>query len=348
MLAASMVKVAEVSLPPASVSPAPSNFEKRPRTVEIAMCFTEKPTWVWVVSSFHCMVPPPVRMNVPGILPGRVRVRHGPGGSRRRSACPPAEYYLIIEYLITEILSETSGAVKPPSNRWCGHLPLAVTCRPQAQALQQRRGFLLLGRRQPRHRLANGRRVRREDLLHQRRARTGERGVARPPVGGAQLPLHIPALDQLVHQEGDPAARHEDLPLHLAQQQRTLVVQRFHDGKLGDRDAVLLEVRLRPLGNGALRPREHHIQLERRCGGRIGRLGRAGGRVGRFHLSTKITRPRRGWPVGGAGRGAHAWWLTSGMPAAPHPLPPGRPAVPPRAARACAGSSPSRAARAAR
>ena len=64
MVVASIVNSAFAILPASSVSPEPSNFEKRPRTVEMAMCFTEKPTCVWVVSSFHFMVLAPEDLRV--------------------------------------------------------------------------------------------------------------------------------------------------------------------------------------------------------------------------------------------------------------------------------------------
>src|SRR5690606_21585744 len=92
----------------------------------------------------------------------------------------------------------------------------------------------------------------------------GERGVA-----GAAVLLARAALDQAeplegVHEVGDSAAGHEDLALHLAQQERPLVVQRLEDGELAGCEAVARDVRLAVREHGRVRAREHGPQLQRK------------------------------------------------------------------------------------
>src|SRR5690606_31270797 len=90
-----------------------------------------------------------------------------------------------------------------------------------------------------------------------------------------------------IDQVGDPPARHQDLALELAQQHRTLVVQRLEHTELAGSQAVPLRVTGDQLAERRLRSREDHQELERLLFPGSG-LKAVSYYLGSKHLITKI------------------------------------------------------------
>jgi len=102
----------------------------------------------------------------------------------------------------------------------------------------------------------------RENAAHECLAIGGERGIARAPVFGAQAAFDQAALLEAVDQVSDAAARHQDLLLHFAQEELTFVVERFHDGELGEGETVASDVAGGALANSRIGPGKDDPEFE--------------------------------------------------------------------------------------
>ena len=69
--------------------------------------------------------------------------------------------------------------------------------------------------------------------------------VTRTPVAWARSPLHQLLLLQPVYEIGNSAARNENLALQFSEEERAAMVQRLHDGKLGEREPMPCHIILR-------------------------------------------------------------------------------------------------------
>jgi hypothetical protein len=105
--------------------------------------------------------------------------------------------------------------------------------------------------------------MRGERGAHEGGALVGECRVPGAPVLGAGLAAHEAAPLEPVDEVGHAAARHEQRPLHLAEQHAPLVVQRLENAELGEREVVAGDVGGRAGGDRGVGAREHHPQLER-------------------------------------------------------------------------------------
>jgi hypothetical protein len=71
----------------------------------------------------------------------------------------------------------------------------------------------------------------------------------------------LQAIDQISYATtGD-----EDLFLHFAEQQLSLVIERFHHRELGEREAVTGDVARRPFGDARVGAGQHDPQLQCSC-----------------------------------------------------------------------------------
>ncbi len=97
----------------------------------------------------------------------------------------------------------------------------------------------------------------RKNAAHEFLSCRGERSVARAAVLRAQPALDESALLEPIDEIGYTATGHENLLLHFAEEQLSFVVERFHDGELGEGEAVPGDVARGPLGNGGVRTGQH-------------------------------------------------------------------------------------------
>lgn len=101
-----------------------------------------------------------------------------------------------------------------------------------------------------------------EDLPHQRLAPRSEGRVPGSAVRLTTLPLYQPLLFEAIDEVGDPSTRDEDLPLDLAQEHRSLVIERLESAELGAGQVVTGGVCTAVCFDRGVRSCEHDPKLQ--------------------------------------------------------------------------------------
>ncbi len=112
-----------------------------------------------------------------------------------------------------------------------------------------------------------------------------ERRVPCPAVFVRHTPLDQPFLLQAIDEKGDPAARHQDALLDIAEQRLTAVVEQLQHRELADRESLLAHIGDGMLLHGIEGAGERYPELERDLliGGKVG--GGRRSRVAFGHIS---------------------------------------------------------------